>query len=268
MELTIDAASVDTGNRKRDHHLRSNDFFAVAEHPRVRFTSTRVHHVGDGRLRVEGDLAAAGTVVPLEFDATVQRIGRELHVEATTTVDQEHLRMSSGLLGMVRRPASLHVKARLSPTMGGRTVRERDPRVGYVQGDSRDIRDAAARAPVADSEAVLLFDREGRLVAGRLAQGIARVSSLREGIPMLHNQQVADLAAAIADHIEHDAGLARRSYLAGWLHDIGKVAIPDRVLAKAGPLTAEEWIVMPRQGVAVARATLVVEFIDNDRRHA
>ena len=113
IDLTIDAASLDTGNRKRDDHLRSSDFFAVAEHPQVRFTSTRVDHVGDGKLRVEGVLAAAGMVVPLEFDATVQHVGRDLYVEATTKVDQQQLGMNSSLLGMMRRPATLHVRARL-----------------------------------------------------------------------------------------------------------------------------------------------------------
>ena len=42
IELTIDADSLDTGNANRDKHLRSTDFFRVAEHPQVRFTSTRV----------------------------------------------------------------------------------------------------------------------------------------------------------------------------------------------------------------------------------
>ena len=117
IELTIDAASLDTGNRKRDDHLRSSDFFAVAEHPQVRFTSTRVDPVGDGTLRVEGVLAAAGMVVPLELDATVQHVGRDLYVEATTTIDQQQLGMDSSLLGMMRRPATLHVRARLSETI-------------------------------------------------------------------------------------------------------------------------------------------------------
>src|SRR2546423_8681258 len=35
--LTIEAASVDTGNRLRDGHLRGRDFFGVAEHPHVRY---------------------------------------------------------------------------------------------------------------------------------------------------------------------------------------------------------------------------------------
>ena len=45
IELTIDADSLDTGHATRDKHLRSTDFFHVAAHPQVRFTSTRVHHV-------------------------------------------------------------------------------------------------------------------------------------------------------------------------------------------------------------------------------
>ena len=60
IELTIDADSIDTGNKTRDRHLRSAAFFDVAEHPQVRFKSTRVHEVGDGFLHVVGRLEAAG----------------------------------------------------------------------------------------------------------------------------------------------------------------------------------------------------------------
>ena len=45
IELTIDADSVDTGNGKRDEHLRSSDFFDVDDHALVRFRSTRVSRV-------------------------------------------------------------------------------------------------------------------------------------------------------------------------------------------------------------------------------
>ena len=115
VELTIDADSLDTGNAKRDEHLRSTDFFAVAEHPQVRFASTRVRESGDGTLRVEGDLHAAGKVVALELDATVARLhDGQLEIEAATTVDQRSLGMGSALPGMIRPPAMLHVKALLS----------------------------------------------------------------------------------------------------------------------------------------------------------
>lgn len=114
IELTIEADSLDTGNATRDKHLRSTDFFNTAEHPRVRFTSTRVHNVNGETLHVVGHLEAAGNSVMLEFPATIRPVGDGLEVDATTTVDQSQLGMSSGQLGMIRRPATLHVRAFLS----------------------------------------------------------------------------------------------------------------------------------------------------------
>ena len=120
IELTIDADSVDTGNAKRDEHLRSPDFFDVDGHAQVRFRSTRVHAVGDGTLHVVGNLEVAGIAEPLEVDVTVQPAGDGLAVEATTTVDQRRFGMSSGLLGMIRRPATLHVETLLKRDADGR----------------------------------------------------------------------------------------------------------------------------------------------------
>jgi polyisoprenoid-binding protein YceI len=115
IELTIDADSLDTGHPTRDKHLRSTDFFHVVEHPQVRFTSTRVHHVTSEILHVVGHLEAAGKVVPLEFAATVRQLDHDaLEIEATTTLDQRELGMSTGQLGMIRPPATLHVKARVT----------------------------------------------------------------------------------------------------------------------------------------------------------
>ena len=61
--LTIDADSLETGNATRDKHLRSAEFFDVAEHPETRFRSTSVTEGGDGNLRVSGELEAAGRTV-------------------------------------------------------------------------------------------------------------------------------------------------------------------------------------------------------------
>ena len=113
IELTIDADSLVTANRRRDKHLRSADFFHVAAHPRTRFRSNSVVDAGDGTLRVSGELEAAGKTVPLNFDAAVREIGDELEVEATTTVDHRLLDMNWSPLGTLRAPSMLHVKARL-----------------------------------------------------------------------------------------------------------------------------------------------------------
>jgi polyisoprenoid-binding protein YceI len=124
IELTIDADSIDTGIAKRDEHLRSSDFFDVDDHAQVRFRSTRVHEVGDGMLHVVGNLEVVGIVEPLEFAAKVQPAGGGLAVEATTTVDQRQFGMSSGLLGTIRGPATLHVKALLKGDADGRHFRD------------------------------------------------------------------------------------------------------------------------------------------------
>jgi polyisoprenoid-binding protein YceI len=119
IELTIDADSLETGHATRDKHLRSTEFFDVVAHPQVRFTSTRVHYVTSGLLHVVGHLEAAGKVAPLEFPATVRQLDDALEVEATTTIDQRELGMSSGRLGMIRPPATLHVKALLKRDADG-----------------------------------------------------------------------------------------------------------------------------------------------------
>ena len=113
--LTIDAASLDTGNARRDKHLRSGDFFDAERHPRVRFESTSVA-AHDEALVVRGRFEAAGKEIPLELVAAVHPADDgELEVEAVTYVDQRRLDMTFSPLGMVRNPAKLTVRARLVP---------------------------------------------------------------------------------------------------------------------------------------------------------
>ena len=69
---TIDAASIDTDNDRRDNHLRSADFFAADSHPTLTFQSTRVEPAGEGRLRVAGDLSIRGVTRPVVLDVTLE----------------------------------------------------------------------------------------------------------------------------------------------------------------------------------------------------
>jgi polyisoprenoid-binding protein YceI len=64
VDVTIDAASVDTREPKRDAHLRSPDFFDVAKFPNITFKSTKVEKAG-GQLRVIGDLTMRGQTHPV-----------------------------------------------------------------------------------------------------------------------------------------------------------------------------------------------------------
>ncbi len=113
IELTIDAVSLDTGNRKRDQHLRSADFFDAEDHPEVRFESTSVTDAADGQLKIEGELQAAGKRVPVALQAAIQQTADYLELEAATTVDQRQLGMTWSPVGITRTPATLTVHARL-----------------------------------------------------------------------------------------------------------------------------------------------------------
>jgi len=114
IKLTIDAASLDTGNRKRDKHLRSADFFDVEHHPRVRFVSDSVQLHGDA-LSVHGRLSAGGRSIPVALDAEVRDAGGELEIEAVTTAPHSELGMTYSPLGMISSHSKLVVKAHLVP---------------------------------------------------------------------------------------------------------------------------------------------------------
>jgi putative nucleotidyltransferase with HDIG domain len=66
----------------------------------------------------------------------------------------------------------------------------------------------------------------------------------RDGYTVEHSQAVLDLAVRVADQLGLDEPAVDQVRQAALLHDIGKIAIPDAVLNKAGPLTPEDWEVM------------------------
>ena len=112
VELTIDADSLDTKMAKRDKHLRSADFFDVANHPQMQFVSDSVTLEGE-TLKVRGELHAAGRHVPVEVEATVRQAGDDLELEARTLVDQRELGMTWSPVGITRAPSTLVVSGRL-----------------------------------------------------------------------------------------------------------------------------------------------------------
>jgi diguanylate cyclase (GGDEF)-like protein len=77
-----------------------------------------------------------------------------------------------------------------------------------------------------------------------LARGIAFATALRADESEEHAAAVAELTAEVAERLGLPAGMVMRCRLGGWLHDVGKAAIPDAILRKPGPLTADEWTVM------------------------
>ena len=80
VEVTIDAASIDTGVADRDTHLRSADFLDVENHPQIVFRSTRVdgaHKKEGDRFKVAGELEIRGKRMPVTLDATFEGLGTD-----------------------------------------------------------------------------------------------------------------------------------------------------------------------------------------------
>ncbi|HEY4015311.1 MAG TPA: YceI family protein [Polyangiaceae bacterium] len=66
----IDATSIDTGNAKRDEHLRSPDFFDVTKFPKITFESSKVDRRGPGELTLSGNLTIKNVTKPVVFSVS------------------------------------------------------------------------------------------------------------------------------------------------------------------------------------------------------
>jgi polyisoprenoid-binding protein YceI len=73
VDVTIDATSVDTREPDRNKHLKSADFFDVANHPTITFKSTKVESAGAGKLKVTGDLTIRGVTKTAVLEVTAPK---------------------------------------------------------------------------------------------------------------------------------------------------------------------------------------------------
>jgi polyisoprenoid-binding protein YceI len=77
VDVTVDVASIDTRQEMRDNHLRSADFFDVANHPKMRFVSKRIDGNLAGSFRVIGDLTIRGTTREVSLDVSLEGRGMD-----------------------------------------------------------------------------------------------------------------------------------------------------------------------------------------------
>jgi polyisoprenoid-binding protein YceI len=79
MDVSLSVASVNTGNKKRDHHLNQDDFFDAARFPEIRFRSAAIEKINDTAYTVTGDLSIKDSThtvtIPFTFD---ERDGQSL----------------------------------------------------------------------------------------------------------------------------------------------------------------------------------------------
>ncbi len=81
-------------------------------------------------------------------------------------------------------------------------------------------------------------------------RSLAKAVDARDLATGNHSSRVAEYAEGIARAMRLDEALVRDAQAAGFLHDLGKIGVPDAILTKRGPLTKEEWIMILRHSVA------------------
>jgi polyisoprenoid-binding protein YceI len=99
VEVTIQAASINTENERRDNDLRSANFFHADTFPTITFKSTQVVAGPEKSFLVYGDLTIRGVTKPVTLDATMMGIGQVgmggrpprtiAGFEAKTTIDRK-----------------------------------------------------------------------------------------------------------------------------------------------------------------------------------
>lgn len=116
IELRIPTSSIDTGDEKRDGHLRSADFLDAEQFPEIVFKSTKVALSAKDRFTVDGDLTIRGTTKPATVSVELAgitedpRAGQRAAFDATASFD----RTQWGLVWNMPVPGGLLVSEKIT----------------------------------------------------------------------------------------------------------------------------------------------------------
>ncbi len=113
--LSLDAASLNTKNKRRDKHLRSADFFDVQRHPQVVVTVDRATPGGGGQVAMAGTLEAAGIKQPVTFSGEItESSAGAVTMRASLVVDRTLFGMTWSPLKIAAKEAAATVTARFT----------------------------------------------------------------------------------------------------------------------------------------------------------
>jgi polyisoprenoid-binding protein YceI len=111
-QIAIQAASLTTGIKQRDNHLRSADFFDAEHYPDITVTVTNVEPAGADELNVRAELSIRGNTVALPMRARAKALDDgSIRLTTTTSVEREQLGVSGNMVGMVGKTTTLSADA-------------------------------------------------------------------------------------------------------------------------------------------------------------
>lgn len=113
-------------------------------------------------------------------------------------------------------------------------------------------------------ETMALPYSQNEFLSERFVQGWVRVLNARDLETSVHTRRVADLTVMLGTALGVSATTLRAWRWGALLHDIGKIAIPDSILHKTGPLTEEEWEVMRQHPLLAQSIIQEVSFLPRE----
>lgn len=134
-------------------------------------------------------------------------------------------------------------------------VRDEEGNAAGIIGVARDITDRRK----GEDKLQHSYDKLQKAMAGAV-QTIAMISEVRDPYTSGHQQQVAKLAAAIAQEMGLSEKLVQSIEMAGALHDIGKINIPAEILSKPGKLSKIEFDLIRTHPVIGREILKTIEF--------
>lgn len=127
---------------------------------------------------------------------------------------------------------------------------------GVVRGEGKRAVKHAEILPSDIAKSCSQYCGDIRLSLHQLAESLGNAIDARDPYTHKHSDEVAEVARVTARTMGCSFEHAEMLHIAGHLHDIGKIGIPDAILRKQGPLTNEEWQVMrshPQIGANIIR---------------
>jgi diguanylate cyclase (GGDEF)-like protein/putative nucleotidyltransferase with HDIG domain len=218
-----------------DDFKRINDRFG---HP----SGDRVLSQVAGRLRQGGEAFRLGgdefALLLVDHDEGAAVAAANSIVERIGALDLGHIGNVTVSAGLVTFPVQGHERDELIRLADSALYWAKEHGKNQVRLSRPDVVELAELKRLASGP-----DRAARY---RAAASLAKAVDARDTYTGSHSERVAELAARIAQRLGLDAERVELTRLAGSLHDLGKLAIPEEILRKPGELTDSERLVLER----------------------
>jgi diguanylate cyclase (GGDEF)-like protein len=218
-----------------DDFKRINDRFGHPSGDRVLSQiATRLRQGGEA-FRLGGDEFA---LLLADHDEATALTAAESIVERISTVDLDHIGQVTVSAGLATFPVQGHGRDELIRLADSAMYWAKEHGKNRVRFYRPDIVELAELKRLAAGP-----DKAARY---RAAASLAKAVDARDTYTGSHSERVTELAARVAVRLGLDAEQVELTRLAASLHDLGKLAIPEELLQKAGTLTDSQRLVLER----------------------